>query len=274
VNAVQTQLRLNNGALMPLLGLGTYLAGPGSEAVRAILWALEGGYRLIDTSLAYWNEQDVGAALRASGLPREELFITSKLENLDHGYDSTLRACERSLSNLGLDRLDLYLVHWPVPGLRGETWRAMERLHQEGLCSSIGVSNYTERHLNELLGGAGMPPAVNQVESHPFLAQQALLQYCRRRGVALQAYSPLAKATRLGDPVLLEVAQRLAKTPAQVMLRWQLERGVAVIPKSVRREKIAENSALFDFSLAPEDQAALAALDAALHLDWDPTGID
>jgi diketogulonate reductase-like aldo/keto reductase len=268
------RVRLNSAALMPLLGLGTYTAGPGEEAVGSVLTALEAGYRLIDTSLAYWNEPDVGAALRLSGVPRKEVFITSKLENIDHGHEATLRACERTLKNLGLERLDLYLVHWPVPGLRHDTWRAMERLYAEGLCTSVGVSNYMDRHLDGLLAQSEIVPAVNQIECHPFLAQAPLLDYCRTRGIALQAYSPLAKAQRLADPTLRGVAERHGRTTAQVMLRWQVERGVAVIPKSVRPEKLEENSRIFDFALTAEDHQAISALDAGLHLDWDPSRLD
>lgn len=262
---------LNNGQALPLVGLGTFLLGPGAQAVRSILWAFEAGYRLVDTSLAYWNEPEVGEALRRSVLAREEVFVTSKLENADHGYDSTLAACERSLDNLGVDYLDLYLVHWPVPGVRLETWRAMERLYTEGLCRAVGVSNYTIRHLEELLAAASVVPAVNQVECHPFLQQAALLEYCRERGVALQAYSPLVKALRLDDPTLVNVASRHGKTPAQVLLRWQVQRGVSAIPKATGREHLRENIDIFDFELGEADLAELNGLDQGLHYDWDPT---
>lgn len=264
-------ITLNNGVSMPLLGLGTYLSGPGEEARQAVAWALETGYRLVDTSLAYWNERDVGRAVRDSGVPRSEIVITSKLENDDHGYDNTLIACEQSLANLRTDYLDLYLIHWPVPGLRNETWRAMERLLEEGKCRAIGVSNYTIRHLRELLDRSETVPAVNQVEFHPFLYQKALLDFCRDQGIVLEAYSPLAKARRMNDPVLNDIARIHGKRPAQVLLRWHLDQGVPAIPKSVRREHIIENWDVWDFRLSDEDRRRLHALDRQHHYDWDPT---
>jgi diketogulonate reductase-like aldo/keto reductase len=264
---------LNTGLPMPLLGLGTYLSGPGEQAVRAVCWALEAGYRLIDTSLAYWNEKDVGEGLRTSGLPRDQVFLISKLENADQGYESTLAACARSLANLGTDYLDLYLIHWPVPALRDETWRAMERLLEEGVCRAVGVSNYTVGHLRGLLAWAKVVPAVNQVESHPFLQQSSLLEYCRAQGIAVQAYSPLVKARMMDDPSLLALARKHGKTPAQILLRFQVQRGVSAVPKSVRREKIIENIRVFDFSLDVEDLAVLGSLDRGLHVDWDPTAV-
>ncbi|MGE0079896.1 MAG: aldo/keto reductase [Thiohalomonadaceae bacterium] len=257
---------------MPRLGLGTYRAH-GREARKAVVWALEAGYRLVDTALAYGNEREVAAGLHESGLPREQVFITSKLENDDHGYASTLAACARSLDNLGTDYLDLYLIHWPVPGLRGETWRAMERLYAEGRCRAVGVSNYTIRHLQELLGAASLVPAVNQVEFHPFLYQRELLAWCRERGIVLEAYSPLVKATRFHDPVLRDIARRHGRTPAQVLLRWHLQRGVVAIPKSVHHAWIRENAGAWDFALAAEDMARLDALDEGRHVDWDPSDL-
>ncbi len=263
--------RLNNGLKMPAVGLGTYRAGPGREARQAVLWALQTGYRLIDTSLAYWNEPDVGAAVRESGVPREQIFVTTKLENDDHGYGETLRACERSLENLGTRFLDLYLIHWPVASLRGQTWRAMERLYEEGLCRAIGVSNYTVRHLEELLASSEVVPAVNQVEFHPFLYQRDLLEFCRERSIQLEAYSPLVKATRFDDPVLRRLGEKYSKTPAQILIRWDVEHGVVPIPKSVHREWIEENIDVWDFSLDVEDVRSLDALNREYHSDWDPT---
>jgi diketogulonate reductase-like aldo/keto reductase len=241
--------------------------------VEAVQEALAAGYELIDTSLAYWNEREVAEGLRRSGLPREQVFLTSKLENDDHGYESTLAACRETLDNLGTDYLDLYLIHWPVPGRRDDTWRAMERLYREGLCRAVGVSNYTVRHLEQLLAWAEVVPAVNQVECHPFLQQRDLLDFCLERGIALQAYSPLVKATRMQHPVLQELAGRLGRTPAQVLLRWQVEREVSAIPKSVQPGHIRENLQVFDFALDPQDRQALNALDQGLHVDWDPTDL-
>lgn len=265
-------LTLNTGQTMPRLGLGTYRAH-GREARQAVLWALEAGYRLVDTALAYGNEREVGAALRQSGVPREEVFITSKLENDDHGYANTFEACARSLENLGTDYLDLYLIHWPVPGLRGETWRAMEQLHADGRCRAVGVSNYTIRHLDELLATSALVPAVNQVEFHPFLYQRELLTWCRERDIVLEAYSPLVKATRFDDPTLRDIPRSHGRTPAQVLLRWHLQRGVVAIPKSVHRAWIHENAGVWDFNLPQQDMARLDALDERRHVDWDPSDL-
>jgi diketogulonate reductase-like aldo/keto reductase len=263
---------LNNGVGMPTLGLGTYRAH-GEPCYRAVRWALDSGYRLVDTSLAYGNEREVGRALRDGGIPREELFITSKLENDDHGYQRTLAACGRSLANLATDYLDLYLIHWPVEGLRQETWRAMERLLEEGRCRAVGVSNYTTRHLDEVLATSEVVPAVNQVEFHPFLYQRELLAFCRGHGIVLQAYSPLVKAQRMDHPVLNAVAHRYGRTPAQVLLRWHLDHAVPAIPKSVHRGYIEENFAVWDFRLDEADRARLDALDEGRHIDWDPTAV-
>ncbi len=257
---------------MPRLGLGTYLAH-GEQARRAASWALEAGYRLIDTALAYGNEPQIGAALRASGLSREQVFIASKLENQDHGYASTLAACARSLDNLATDYLDLYLIHWPVPGLRGETWRAMERLHAEGRCRAVGVSNYTVRHLTELLRDSQQVPAVNQVEFHPFLYQRELFAFCRARGIVVEAYSPLVKGQRFDHPVISRIATRHGRSPAQVLLRWHLQHGLVAIPKSVHRSYIRENARIWDFALSDQDMARLDALDQGRHVDWDPSDL-
>ncbi len=273
--ADEHSIRLNTGASMPVVGLGTYRSGRGHEARQAVGWALESGYRLFDTSLAYWNESDVGWAVEESGLERAEVFITTKLENDDHGYNSTLRACHKSLANLGSDYIDLYLIHWPVPNLRDQTWRAMERLQAEGKCLAIGVSNYTIRHLQELLGYADIIPAVNQVEFHPFLFQQELLSFCRERGIVLEAYSPLVKATRMDHPLLKEIAANHGKTPAQVLVRWHVELGVPCIPKSVHRDYIRENLDVWDFALEEGEMARLNALNEGRRgrLDWDPSDI-
>jgi len=264
---------LNNGIGMPMLGLGTYRSGPGEEAERAVTWALEAGYRLIDTALAYGNEPDVGRAVKASGVRREEIFITTKLENDDQGYDSTLAACERSLKNLQTDYIDLYLVHWPVEGPRMKTWKAMERLFSEGRCRAIGVSNYTERHIAELLSLSEVVPAVNQVEFHPFLYQKKLQDFCTERGIIVEAYSPLVKATRLDNEVLVKTGRRYGKTPAQILLRWHLEHGAPAVPKSVHHEWIIENNDIWDFSISEADMIELDSLDENLHYDWDPTDV-
>ncbi len=262
-------LSLNNGVEVPALGLGTYkLVGEAAYApVRA---ALGCGYRHIDSASFYENEEAVGRAVRESGVPREEVFITSKVWNTEQGYDRTLQACERSLARLGTDHLDLYLVHWPVPGKRLETYRALERLYEEGRVRAIGVSNFTVRHLEELYGACQVMPAVNQVEMSPFLYQKELLEHCRGRNVLVTAFSPLARGRVLGDPVLAEVAARHRRSPAQVMIRWCLQKGMAVIPRSADPAHIKENADVFDFSLDEEDMARLDLLHTGLRTTTDP----
>lgn len=267
------QIRLNNGVEIPQIGLGVYLSRPGEETRRAVAAALEAGYRMVDTASAYHNEADVGWALRESGLPRGEVFLTSKLANADHGYEKTLRACHESLRRMDAEYLDLYLIHWPGSGLRKETWQAMERLLADGLCRAIGVSNYTVRHLEELLGYAQVLPAVDQVEFHPFLYQRVLLDWVRHRGIVLVAYSPLVRARRLKDPLLLGIAQTHAKSPAQVLIRWSIQHGLVVIPKSVHAERIRENLAVLAFELTHEEMKRLDALDEGFRIAWDPTDV-
>jgi methylglyoxal/glyoxal reductase len=269
---MDSTVTLNNGVEMPHLGLGTYRLDSPRQTRQVVLWALEEGYRLVDTAKYYGNERDIGAALAESGVPREELFVTTKLWNDDHGYDSTIRACRRSTEDLGLDYLDLYLIHWPVPGQRDESWRAMEWLLDEGLCRAVGVSNYMVNHLEELLAGSRTVPAVNQVEFHPCLYQGELLGFCRANGIQLQAYSPLARTRGFGDPVVREVSARYGKTPAQIYLRWSLQHEVAVIPKSSNRERLKENTDVFDFSISPGDMRLLDSLSRDLHVSWDPSG--
>jgi diketogulonate reductase-like aldo/keto reductase len=262
---------LRGGVEIPVIGLGVYQSRPGSETREAVKTALELGYRHVDTARVYGNERDVAKGLADAGIPREQVFLTTKLWNSDHGYDAALEACDRSLERLGTDRLDLYLVHWPVEGLRHDTWRAMERILEEGMARAIGVSNYTVRHLDELLARCNVPPAVNQVEFHPFLFQRDLLAHCERHGIRLEAYAPLVKARRMDHPVIRRVAGKHRRTPAQVLVRWGLEHGVITIPKSVRADRQRENLDVFGFSLDEEDLAALDGLDEGLRTSWDPT---
>jgi diketogulonate reductase-like aldo/keto reductase len=268
-----SRVPLSNGVEIPVLGLGVYQSRPGQEKRAAVASALPLRYRHVDTARVYGNEADVGRALTASGLPRKDVFLTTKLWNDDHGYDATLRACDASLRRLGVEQLDLYLVHWPVQGLRGETWRAMERLLADGKARAIGVSNYTIRHLEELLAGARVPPSVNQVELHPFLLQRELLAFCSAHRIQVEAYAPLVKARRMSHPVLKRVAEKHRKTPAQVLVRWSLEHRLVVIPKSVQPERIRENADVFGFALDAEDLAALDGLDAGFRTSWDPTDV-
>ncbi len=263
--------KLNSGVEMPMLGLGVYQTPPGRATEEAVRYALEVGYRRIDTARLYANEESVGRAVRSSGVPREQVFVTTKLWNSDQGYDAALRAGEGSLRRLGLDYIDLYLIHWPVPELRSESWRALVELQRRGVCRAIGVSNYTIRHLKELLDSSDVVPDVNQVEFNPFLYQRDLLDFCNDNGIQLEAYSPLTRGHRLRHPVVLDVARRYSKSPAQVLIRWSLQHGLVVIPKSARPERIKENSEVFDFDITSQDMDRLDALSESLHTDWDPT---
>ncbi|MFO0563165.1 MAG: aldo/keto reductase [Polyangiales bacterium] len=263
-------IKLRSGAEIPSVGLGVFRASRGDETREAVLAAFERGYRHVDTARVYGNEADVGAAIRSSKIPREQLFVTTKLWNDDQGYDSALRAFDASLSRLGLDYIDLYLLHWPVPERRLDSWRALERLQREGRVRSIGVSNFMEHHLEELLARSSIVPDVNQIEVHPFHQQRGVRELCARHGIVVEAYSPLAKASRLTHPVVQSVAQSAERTPAQVLLRWGLQRSMVVLPKSVRPARIAENIALFDFSLDEGALAKLDALDEGAATGWDP----
>ena len=270
---IQSTVKLNNDVRMPILGLGVYQSPPGRVTRNAVNFALRVGYRHVDTARIYGNEADVGEAVRESGVPRGDLFIATKLWNSDQGYDSTLRACEASLKRLGLDYLDLYLVHFPVPDVRKESWRAMETLLKKGRCRAIGVSNFTIRHLEELIGESHVIPSVNQVEFHPFLYQKELLEYCQMKGIQVEAYSPLARGERLKHPRIISLATKYSKTPAQLMIRWGIQHGLVVIPKSTREERIRENSQVFDFDISDDDMRSLDSLNEDLRLNWDPTNV-
>lgn len=264
-------LTLNNGVAIPRLGLGVYQSDAGPETVNAVKWALADGYRHVDTAALYGNEADVGRALRESGVPRSDVFIVTKLWNGDHGYDAARRAFERSLANLQTETIDLYLIHFPVAKLRKESWRALEAIYKDGQARAIGVSNYTMRHLDELLGHAEVVPAVNQVEFSPFLFQSELLAYTKLHGIALEAYSPLTQGERLGHPTIVAMAEKYGKTPAQIMIRWVLQHDMIVIPKSVKQARIHENGDVFDFAIGHDDMGQLDALNEDLRVCWDPS---
>jgi len=271
--SIKTRVTLNSGVQMPWLGLGVYQASAGLGTQKAVKAAFEYGYRLIDTARIYGNEQDVGIAVRQSGLPRDDVFVTTKLWNSDHGYDSTVLAFQESLRRLGLTYVDLYLIHWPQPGMRNETWKAMIRLLKEGKVRTIGVSNYTIGHLKELLGQSDIVPDVNQVEFHPFLYQSDLLEFCEHNKIQLEAYSPLTRGQRLDDPALKQIAAKHSRTPAQVLIRWCLQHAVVAIPKSSRKERILENSKVFDFELKPDEMRQLDSLSEDMRTNWDPTTV-
>ena len=266
---IDSTLEIAAGVHMPRLGLGVFRAG--EDTSESVVHALSVGYRHIDTAAIYRNEQGVGEGLRRSDVPRDAVFVTTKLWNDDHGYDAALRAFDASLQRLGLEQVDLYLVHWPVAELRNESWRALQAIQASGRARAIGVSNYTVRHLTELFDYADMKPAVNQVEIHPFLPQTALRAFCAEHGVAVSAYSPLTKGRLLDHPVLLEVALAVGKTPAQVLIRWGLQQDLIVLPKSSNPVRIAENADLFDFELSEENLKRLATLADGTRTAWDPT---
>ncbi len=268
---VEPVAKLNNRVMIPRLGLGVYQSPPGQVTQRAVEYALKIGYRHIDTARIYGNESDVGAALRKSGIEREDVFITTKLWNSDHGYETALKACDDSLKRLGLKYLDLYLIHWPVPEIRNESWTALTKLLKDGKCRSIGVSNYTIQHLTELLEDADVVPMVNQVEFSPFLYQKQLLDYCEKNKIQVEAYSPLTQGAKLNHPTIQQIAKKHGKTPAQVLIRWSLQHNLVTIPKSVREERIKENSQVFDYNLTSEDMRVLDSLDENFRNSWDPT---
>src|SRR5205085_9338444 len=242
-------LRLNTGASIPQVGLGVWQIPRGEPTRRAVAEALSVGYRHVDTARIYGNETEVGAAVRESGIPRADLFITTKLWNADQGYDQALRAFDSSLARLGLDYVDLYLIHWPVAETRRASWRALEQIHADGRARAVGVSNYLGPHLTELLQEAGVVPAVDQIEVSPFLQQRETRAYCARHGIVVEAYSPLTHGQRLHTPEIADIAAAVGRSPAQVMLRWGIQHGLVVLPKSSKPARIRENAALFDFVL-------------------------
>lgn len=261
MNTHVPQFALNTGASIPAIGFGTFQIPP-EETQRAVETALELGYRHIDTAAAYYNEAGVGAALRASGLKREGVFITTKLRNVDHGRDATRRALENSLKELGLDYVDLYLVHWPVPSrnLYVEAYQAVVDAAGEGLVKSPGVSNFLREHLDRVIEEVGVVPAANQIEMHPGFSQAQLREYSRDKGMVTEAYSPLGQGKDLANPVITEIATRVDATPAQVVLAWHLHHGNVILPKSVTPSRVEENLAAASLSLSAEDIAAIDAL--------------
>ncbi len=267
------EVRLNNGVMMPAVGFGVYQVPP-AETERVVGEALEAGYRLIDTAASYFNEEQVGLALRASGLKREEIFVTTKLWVQDYEYDDALRAFDRSMQLLGLDYLDLYLLHKPY-GNYYAAWRAAERLYREGRVRAIGVTSFSSERLQDLFLHNEVKPAVNQLETHPFFQQQKANSFLRQEGILHEAWAPFAEGQNdiFHHPLLASVAARHGKSVGQVVLRWLNQRGIAVIPKTVRRERMAENLALFDFTLSAGEMQAIAALDTGRSPIYDDTDL-
>jgi 2,5-diketo-D-gluconate reductase A len=264
-------LEMNDGHRIPQLGFGVFQV-PSDETAEAVSLALATGYRLIDTAAAYRNEAGTGQAIRDSALPREDLFVTTKLWNNGHGHDAALRAFDRSLERLGFDYVDLYLIHWPVPAndLYVETWQALTELKTDGRARSIGTSNFNREHLERIIEATGVLPAVNQVELHPRFQQAELRRFHSAQGILTEAWSPLAQAQLLDEPAIREIAERHGRSPAQIVLRWHIQLRNVVIPKSVTPSRIEENFRLFDFELADEEMAAIEQLDAGQRIGPDP----
>lgn len=274
ITDIKGSFELHNGVEMPYFGLGVYLSEDGQEVINAIKWAVEAGYRHIDTASVYKNEEGVGQGVAESVANREDIFVVSKVWNSDQGYDSTLRAFDASLARLGMDYLDLYLIHWPVAGKYKDTWRALERLYNERRVRSIGVSNFLQHHLEDLLSVADIVPMVNQMEFHPYLVQQSLLDFCARHKIQYEAWSPMMQGEIFGMDAFKDLAAKYHKTIAQIVLRWDLQKGVITIPKSSKKERIIANADIFDFELSAEDVAFLDSLDRGKRFGPDPDNFD
>ncbi|AUD03332.1 aldo/keto reductase [Spirosoma pollinicola] len=264
---------LNNGVEMPLLGLGVYAPKQNDEVQSAIEWALEAGCRLIDTAAAYGNEREVADAIRSSGIPRSDIFITTKVWNEDQGYNKTIRAFNRSLERLSIDVVDLYLIHWPIKEHRHETWRALEKIYSDGRARAIGVSNHYPSHLDELLTQAQITPAINQIELSPYSYLPEVLDYHHQKNIQTEGYAPLVRGEKQNDPKLVELAEKYEKSTYQLLIRWSLQHGVVTIPKSVKRERIQENFNVFDFTISDEDMALMDTFYDNTRIADDPRDI-
>lgn len=274
VKSLQDTKTLHNGVKMPYIGLGVYKMEERDEAIKAMEYALNYGYRAIDTATLYQNELVVGEVVNHSSIPREEVFITTKVWNDYQGYDSTLRAFETSLKELDLEYIDLYLIHWPVKNKYLETWRALERLYDEKLVRAIGVSNFNIHHFEDIAAHGNEKPVINQIELHPRLAQEELRQYCHGQNIAVEAWSPIGRGRLLDEPTINHIADKHGKTPAQIILRWHLQNDVIIIPKSVREERIKENADLFDFELSLYDMNEINSLNKNERFGADPDNFD
>lgn len=273
IEHLQDTVTLNNGVKMPGFGLGVYKVDE-EVAVDSVKAALENGYRSIDTASFYNNEKGVGKGIRESGVPREEIFITSKVWNDEQGYEETLEAFERSLEKLGLEYLDLYLIHWPVKGKYQDTWKAMEKLYNEGKVRAIGVSNFHVHHLQDLMSNSKVKPVVDQVEYHPHLSQEKLRAFCEEADIKLEAWSPLKKGRLFDEPVISELADKYGKTSAQIILRWDVQNNVITIPKSTHAHRIKENADIFDFTLTDEEVTRISSLNKDDRTGKNPDSFD
>lgn len=260
ISNIGETITLHNGVKMPQLGFGVFKVKNGNETVESVKKAVEVGYRAIDTAAIYENEEGVGQAIRECGVPREELFITSKVWNTEQGYDTTLKAFEDSLNRLGLEYLDLYLIHWPGKDKYLETWRALEKLYKDGKVKSIGVSNFHVHHLENLLANSEVKPVVNQIELHPLLTQVEIRDYCAKHEIKIESWSPLGRGNLLEEPTINHIAKKHGKSPAQVLIRWHLQHDLVVIPKSITPSRIKENAQVFDFSLSLNEMNQIDAL--------------
>ena len=266
-------LKLNNGQTIPQVALGLWKNKYEAECIESINYALKAGYRHLDTAQVYGNEQFVGKAVAGSKVPRKDIFITTKINVTNFGHEKLLKSFEVSLEKLQTDYVDLLLLHFPVTGLRSKSWKALEQIYADKKAKSIGVSNYTIRHLKKLLEDCKVKPAVNQVELHVFLQQPELVKFCKANDILIEAYSPLAHGKGLDDPVLQKLAKKHGKSTAQIMLRWLVEQGFVVLPKSTQEQRIKENIDLFNFKLDAADKAAIKALDKNMRTCWDPTHV-
>ena len=274
IKNMQDTITLANGVNMPGFGLGVFKMENGDETIRSVKNALTIGYRLIDTAALYKNEESVGQAIKESGIPREELFVTTKVWNSDQGYESTLQAFEESKRKLGVGRIDLYLIHWPVAGKYKETWKALEHLYKQGEVRAIGVSNFHKHHLEDLLADAEVMPMVNQVELHPLLSQSDLRDYCKEEGIAVEAWAPLAQGRLLSHPALASIAEKYGKTVAQIILRWHIQHGIIAIPKSIKEHRLAENADIFNFNLSFNDMITIDKINDNERVGPDPDNFD
>lgn len=267
---MSTTITLSNGIKMPFIGLGTWQVKDPEEGINAVKWAIEAGYKAIDTAVVYQNETAVGQGIKASGAKREDLFITTKVYNDMQGYEETHQSFNESLERLNLDYVDLYLIHWPITEKYHDTWRAMEEIYESGRAKAIGISNFHPQHIEDLMTTAKIKPMINQIELHPSQNQKELVAYCQKQDIAITAYSPLGHGNILSNPTIKEIGEKYNKSIAQVILRWDIQNGITAIPKSVNQDRIAANLEVFDFELSSEDMAKIDELHTGERVNKDP----